>query len=178
MVQHVTGSHDLGGVVSNTISSTNTPVSMDERLQLWSNSWEVFSSAPVFGWGSKWLERWYQTRYAHIQYTLLHNGYLEILVRYGLFGAAVMAFILGVFIRAVWRARKAVIFGSGGYPHNLDYVRLYQRTFLYGSCATATATGDFITIAGAAGARLGNLQCAWRSSDVALSASSVRRWRE
>ena len=61
------------------------------------------------------------------------------------------------------RARKAVIFGTGGYSHNLDYVRLYQRTFLYGSCATPYATGDFITIAGAAGARLGNLGSAWRS---------------
>lgn len=64
------------------------------------------------------------------------------------------------------RSRKAVIFGTGGYPHNLDYVRLYQRTFLYGSCATPTSTGDFITIAGEVGARLGNMQCAWRSQAV------------
>ncbi|NMG73648.1 FAD-dependent oxidoreductase [Aromatoleum diolicum] len=61
------------------------------------------------------------------------------------------------------RARKGVVFGTGGYAHNLDYVRLYQRTFLYGSCATPYATGDFITIAGTAGARLGNLGSAWRS---------------
>lgn len=61
------------------------------------------------------------------------------------------------------RARKGVVFGTGGYAHNLDYVRLYQRTFLYGSCATPYATGDFIAIAGAAGARLGNLGSAWRS---------------
>nr|NMF96390.1 FAD-dependent oxidoreductase [Aromatoleum toluolicum] len=61
------------------------------------------------------------------------------------------------------RARKGVVFGTGGYAHDLDYVRLYQRTFLYGSCATPYATGDFITVAGAAGARLGNLGSAWRS---------------
>jgi len=64
------------------------------------------------------------------------------------------------------RSRKAVIFGSGGYVHNLDYVRLYQRTFLYGACAPATATGDFITIAGEVGARLGNMGGAWRSQAV------------
>lgn len=64
----------------------------------------------------------------------------------------------------IWiRARKGVVFGTGGYAHNLDYVRLYQRAFLYGSCATPYATGDFITIAGGAGARLGNLGSAWRS---------------
>ena len=109
MVQNVTGSHDLGGVMTTTISSSDTPVSMDERLQLWSNSWEVFSSAPIFGWGNQWLERWAETRYSHVQYTLLHNGYLEILVRFGLFGAAVMSLMLGVFLRAAWRARKAGI---------------------------------------------------------------------
>ena len=107
MVENVANGHEMGGVVSNAISSSNTPVSMDERLQLWSNSWEVFSSAPIFGWGNRWLERWAETRYSHVQYTLLHNGYLEILVRYGLFGAAIMGFMLATFIRAVWRARTA-----------------------------------------------------------------------
>lgn len=61
------------------------------------------------------------------------------------------------------RSRKAVIFGTGGYAHNLDYVRQYQRIFLYGSCAVPTATGDFITLAGAVGARMGGLHTAWRS---------------
>lgn len=61
------------------------------------------------------------------------------------------------------RSRKAVIFGTGGYPHNLDYVRQHQRIFLYGSCAVPTSTGDFITMAGAVGARMGGLHTAWRS---------------
>jgi succinate dehydrogenase/fumarate reductase flavoprotein subunit len=61
------------------------------------------------------------------------------------------------------RSRKAVIFGSGGYAHNLDYVRNHQRIFIYGSCAVPTATGDFIGMAGAVGARMGGLHTAWRS---------------
>jgi succinate dehydrogenase/fumarate reductase flavoprotein subunit len=65
--------------------------------------------------------------------------------------------------RIAVRSRKAVIFGSGGYAHNLEYVRNYQRIFLYGSCAVPTATGDFITMAGAIGARMGHLHTAWRS---------------
>lgn len=65
--------------------------------------------------------------------------------------------------RITVRSRKAVIFGTGGYAHNLDYVRNHQRIFLYGSCAVPTATGDFITMAGAVGARMGNLHTAWRS---------------
>jgi 3-oxosteroid 1-dehydrogenase len=65
--------------------------------------------------------------------------------------------------RIAVRSRKAVIFGTGGYPHNLEYVRQHQRVFLYGSCAVPTATGDFITLAGAVGARMGGLHTAWRS---------------
>jgi O-antigen ligase len=110
MADAVVNGHGLDNTVAGTISSDTTPISMDERLQLWSNAWEVFSSAPVFGWGNAWLERYYQTRrYADVPYTLLHNGYLEILVRFGLFGAVVMSVMLGSFIVCVWRARRAGI---------------------------------------------------------------------
>jgi hypothetical protein len=61
------------------------------------------------------------------------------------------------------RARKALIFATGGYVHNTDFLENYQRNRLYGSCAMPWATGDFINIAGAAGARMGNLSGAWRT---------------
>jgi len=61
------------------------------------------------------------------------------------------------------RARKAVIFATGGYVHNPDFVANYQRNRLYGSCAMPWTTGDFINIAGAGGARLGNMGGAWRT---------------
>jgi O-antigen ligase len=104
MIGEITSGQDIKGTMDGTIDSATTPVSMDERLQLWSNGWEVFSSAPIFGWGNRWLERWYHTKYSHVSYTLLHDGYLEILVRFGLFGAAVMGLILGMFIVSVRRA--------------------------------------------------------------------------
>jgi O-antigen ligase len=106
----VLGSSNHAETITQTIQSDTTPVAMDERLQLWSNGWELFSSAPIFGWGNEWLERWQHTRYAHVSYTLLHNGYLEILVRFGLFGAVVMALILASFIVSVCRAcRQGII---------------------------------------------------------------------
>ena len=60
------------------------------------------------------------------------------------------------------RARKAVVFGAGGYAHNPEFVRLYQRNHSYGACASGASTGNFIDIGGAAGARLGNMFGAWR----------------
>jgi hypothetical protein len=74
------------------------------------------------------------------------------------------------------RARKAVIFASGGYVHNPEFVANYQRNRLYGSCAMPWATGDFINIAGAAGARLGYMGGAWRTQillEEALQSSKL-----
>jgi 3-oxosteroid 1-dehydrogenase len=64
------------------------------------------------------------------------------------------------------KANKGVIFGSGGYVHNREMVAGHQRNHIYGSCAIPMATGDFINIAGAAGARMGNLSGAWRTQVV------------
>ena len=64
------------------------------------------------------------------------------------------------------RARKAAIFATGGYVHNAEFVENYQRNRIYGSCAMPWATGDFINIAGAAGARMGNMSGAWRTQIV------------
>ncbi len=63
------------------------------------------------------------------------------------------------------RARRGVVFGTGGYSHNTDLVRLHQPG-LYGACAMPGSTGDFIAIATAAGARMGALNSAWRTQVV------------
>jgi len=64
------------------------------------------------------------------------------------------------------RARKAAVFATGGYVHNPALVNTHQRARLYGSCAMPWATGDFIGIAAAAGAQLGNMSGAWRTQIV------------
>lgn len=64
------------------------------------------------------------------------------------------------------RARQAVIFASGGFAHNPQLIRLHHKPFLYGACADPGATGDFVAIAGAAGARFGNMGSAWRTPVV------------
>lgn len=61
------------------------------------------------------------------------------------------------------RASKAVIFATGGYAHNPEMTNNYQPMRLYGSCAMPAAEGDFIGIASAAGAKLGNIGGAWRT---------------
>jgi len=60
------------------------------------------------------------------------------------------------------RARRGVVFGTGGYAHNTDLIGEHQ-TALYGACASSASTGDFIYLASNAGARMGPMHTAWRA---------------
>lgn len=98
---------DIGQNLATAIHSGAVPRAMKERLELWSNAWEIFVSNPLFGAGNLWLEQWKHTAYPNVGYTLIHNGYLEILMRYGLFGMAVFGVIFVAFVRLVFQAWKA-----------------------------------------------------------------------
>jgi len=61
------------------------------------------------------------------------------------------------------RARRGVVFASGGFTHNAEYRDRFLRGPTYGGCAVATNTGDFLKISMDIGASLGNLGNAWGS---------------
>ena len=61
------------------------------------------------------------------------------------------------------RVNKAVIFGSGGFTHNLDLRIQYQLGPEFGGCAVISNEGDFVYMAQAVGARLGNMTGAWNA---------------
>jgi 3-oxosteroid 1-dehydrogenase len=67
---------------------------------------------------------------------------------------------------AAIRARKAVIFGSGGFAHNRELRQTFLRGPIFGACTVATNEGDFIYIATAAGASLANMGNAWWTENV------------
>jgi 3-oxosteroid 1-dehydrogenase len=64
------------------------------------------------------------------------------------------------------RARKAVVFGSGGFTHNAELMLRFQRGPHFGGCASPGSTGDFVYMAGAIGAQLGNMAGAFRAEIV------------
>lgn len=59
------------------------------------------------------------------------------------------------------RARKGVIFGSGGFTHNIGMAEGFLPGPIAGGCAVPTNTGDFVGIAGAANAQLDHMNKAW-----------------
>lgn len=59
-------------------------------------------------------------------------------------------------------ARKAVLFGSGGFTHDKDLRDNFLAHPAEGGCAARTNEGDFVRIGSAVGAQLRNMQFAWR----------------
>lgn len=63
-------------------------------------------------------------------------------------------------------ARRGVIFGTGGFTYNRSMLNLHMKEPVFGGCGVPTNTGDFVALAGAIGAKLGNMAGAWRSQIV------------
>jgi succinate dehydrogenase/fumarate reductase flavoprotein subunit len=75
-----------------------------------------------------------------------------------------------------FRAKKAVVFCSGGFTHNRELMLRFQRGPHYGGCAVPTNTGDFVLMANAIGAQLGNMASAFRAQLVLEQALSDPEW--
>ncbi len=60
-----------------------------------------------------------------------------------------------------FKARKAVIFASGGFTHDADLRKNHLSQPVFGGCAAATNEGDFVHIGSAVGANLRNMNYAW-----------------
>lgn len=74
------------------------------------------------------------------------------------------------------RAGKGVIFGTGGFAHNVELIEKHQ-TFLYGACGIETLTGDFVAMSAKVGAALAYMQNAWRAQVVLEEALQNRALR-
>ncbi|HWV36393.1 MAG TPA: FAD-binding protein, partial [Thermomicrobiales bacterium] len=64
------------------------------------------------------------------------------------------------------RAKKGVIFGSGGFARNTDMMRHMMPAPYYGGCSAPTNEGDLLRIAAALGAKLGNLHNVYRNEGI------------
>ena len=64
------------------------------------------------------------------------------------------------------RARKGVIFGSGGFGKNQDMMHNLMPFPYLGGCSAPTNEGDLLTMATQVGAKLGNLHNVWRNQSV------------
>ncbi len=59
------------------------------------------------------------------------------------------------------KARKGVIFATGGFTHNVEMRKNHLSAPVLGGCAARTNEGDFVHIGAAVGAELRNMNYAW-----------------
>jgi len=64
------------------------------------------------------------------------------------------------------RTRRGIVFGTGGFAHNRDYLQNFHVRPVIGGCAVPSNTGDFLTIASRLGVSLGNMSGAWHAQVV------------
>ncbi|MFN7092072.1 MAG: O-antigen ligase family protein, partial [Allorhizobium sp.] len=121
------------------IKDPATPQAMRERLVLWTNALELINASPIIGWGNLWLREWRQTRYSGVGYTLLHNGYLEILVRHGIFGIAFLVLFASVAASRINAARV-----NGTIATSLA-AYLYSMAFFF-FCTIATNSNNRLAL--------------------------------
>ncbi|WP_208247565.1 O-antigen ligase family protein (plasmid) [Rhizobium sp. T1470] len=133
IVERLDSGVSLERVMQDAIASSETPQSLDERLQLWANAIDVISAAPAFGSGNSWLTIWQTTPYRGVTYTLMHNGYLEILVRYGFTGLAILALIVISAIYRVYRASAAGVISKSAFACYLTFAVYFAFTILSNS---------------------------------------------
>ncbi|MBV9195526.1 MAG: FAD-dependent oxidoreductase [Solirubrobacterales bacterium] len=103
-------------------------------------------------------------RLGHRVQRLIMNGYAVVGVEASTAGSAGL--------RAF--ARKAVIFASGGFTHDVELRQNYLSAPVFGGCAAMTNEGDFVRIGSAVGAQLRNMNYAWMCP-VPLEKAVARR---
>ncbi|WEX11736.1 O-antigen ligase family protein [Chelativorans sp. AA-79] len=92
--------------VDRAIHDDALPGSFRERLMLWASAILIWAKDPIFGQGVTWLHEWQTRAYPAADYNLIHNGYLEIAIRYGIVGLTFYAVLFFWAIRQVWRAKR------------------------------------------------------------------------
>ena len=97
------------------IDNPATGESERERLMLWANTLYIWSENPVWGAGISWLKYWENRPYQATDHMLIHNGYMEVAIRYGLAGLAFYAFLTIWAFRTVWQATQAGLINKSAF---------------------------------------------------------------
>lgn len=115
------------------IGSSTVPEGTNIRLKLWHNAIEVWSRDVLFGNGIAWRDLYAHTRYADIGFDVVHNGYLEIGMRYGFFGLGFFAMLYGWSILKARRAVQRGLLPTEAYRYHVVSIVFFFGTILTNS---------------------------------------------
>ena len=123
----------LSDAVQTAVAYGQVPLSMHERLILWANAVETWSHNIVFGNGILWEKLFVQAHYKDAGYNILHNGYLEIAVRYGLTGLAFYGLLFAWSVSQSYRAWKQGVIAREAFSFHFVSLIFFLATILTNS---------------------------------------------
>ena len=132
LVESIASGNGIGTALDMQIADPATPTSSRERMVLWSNALKIWQQSPVFGAGITWLNEWNNQPY-QTHFDLMHNGYAEIAIRYGLVGLAFYGLLFMWAIAAVRKAARAELISPSVFPCYLAVNLFFAVTLLSNS---------------------------------------------
>ena len=169
-VAGATGSGDPLAAVDALIASGNVPFSLHERLMIWMNGWEIWRTNLVLGTGIAWEALWETTAYAGVGYHLMHNGYLEVAVRYGLVGLGFYAVLMVWSLRQAFFCRARGLIPSSALVLYVTATAFFALTMLTNSNNRLAIGESFMLVAAGFG-----FCCFYRLQQAAREANSAGR---
>ncbi len=142
---------DLTAALEDAIAAGFVPFSFNERLALWVNALEVWRQSILVGSGSEWIDLWAAGPYSHEHGNLIHNGYLEIAVRYGLLGLAFYAFASGWTLWQAAAARREGLIGNATFVLALGAIVFFALTLVTNSNIRLAIGESFMLVSGGFG---------------------------
>lgn len=108
--EHIMAGRGIRNSMDMAIFDPDTPSNARERLLLWASAIDIWSNHLLNGAGIGWLNEWQNRTYKETNLTLLHNGYLEVAVRYGIIGLLFYATLFWWSIRIVrFASQKSLV---------------------------------------------------------------------
>lgn len=133
IISDMSGGAGLLESMDRAIQDSSTPANFRERLMLWASAILIWMKEPIFGQGVTWLYAWQTRAYPDTAFNLLHNGYLEIAIRYGIVGLAFYAALFIWAIRQVWRAKREGLIDPAALHAYLGVLLFFCMTILTNS---------------------------------------------
>lgn len=93
LVSELADGNGLIKSLQHVIAEGDTPHSSLQRMMLWTDALTIWQERPFIGQGLNWHNEWNERTYKEADHSLLHNGYFEIAVRYGLVGLLFYAWL-------------------------------------------------------------------------------------
>lgn len=142
---------DLIGAFEDAMAAGYVPSTFDQRLALWVNALEVWRQSIVLGSGTEWIDLWAAAPYSHRYANLIHNGYLEIAVRYGIVGLAFYAFGAGWTLWQAAAARREGIIGNAVFALAVGAILFFALTLVTNSNVRLAIGESFMLVSGGFG---------------------------